>query len=122
MRCVGCGDTRFSKAGFNQRGQQVYRCTACRCRQTARSLSAFSGYRFPDDIIALAVRWYLRFRLPYAVMWTFAETTSPSRDTRRGKEVILCMSTALAVMGGWTSRSSMMPVSPSPSSPPSCAT
>jgi len=66
MRCVGCGDTRFSKAGFNQRGQQVYRCTACRCRQTARSLSAFSGYRFLDDIIALAVRWYLRFRLPYA--------------------------------------------------------
>ncbi len=24
------------------------------------------GYRFPDDISALAVRWYLRFRLPYA--------------------------------------------------------
>jgi len=22
--------------------------------------------RFPDDVIALAVRWYLRFRLPYA--------------------------------------------------------
>ncbi len=33
---------------------------------TDRSRSAFSGYRFPDDIIALAVRWYLRFRLPYA--------------------------------------------------------
>ncbi len=31
-----------------------------------RSTSAFCGYRFPDDIIALAVRWYLRFRLPYA--------------------------------------------------------
>jgi len=33
---------------------------------TERSTSAFSGYRFPDDIIALAVRWYVRFRLPYA--------------------------------------------------------
>ena len=33
---------------------------------TERSRSAFSGYRFPDDIIALAVRWYLRYRLPYA--------------------------------------------------------
>ena len=33
---------------------------------TTRSGSAFSGYRFPDDVIALAVRWYLRFRLPYA--------------------------------------------------------
>ncbi len=30
---------------------------------TARSVSAFNGYRFPDDIIALAVRWYLRFGL-----------------------------------------------------------
>jgi len=27
-------------------------------------VSAFRGYRFPDDIIALAVRWYLRFRVP----------------------------------------------------------
>lgn len=35
-------------------------------RQTERSSSAFRSYRFPDDIIALAVRWYLRFRLPYA--------------------------------------------------------
>ncbi len=32
---------------------------------TTRSTSAFSGYRFPDDIIALAVRWYLRYRLSY---------------------------------------------------------
>ncbi len=33
---------------------------------TQRSGSAFSGYRFPDDVIALAVRWYLRYRLSYA--------------------------------------------------------
>ena len=33
---------------------------------TIRSGSAFSGYRFPDEVIALAVRWYLRFRLSYA--------------------------------------------------------
>jgi transposase-like protein len=32
---------------------------------TSRSTSAFSGYRFPDAVIALAVRWYLRFRLSY---------------------------------------------------------
>jgi transposase, IS6 family len=29
-------------------------------------VSSFAGYRFPDDIIALAVRWYLSYRLPYA--------------------------------------------------------
>ena len=27
--------------------------------------SAFAGYRFPPEIILLAVRWYLRFALSY---------------------------------------------------------
>lgn len=35
-------------------------------RLTARSTSTFGDYRFPKDITALAVRWYLRCRLPYA--------------------------------------------------------
>jgi transposase, IS6 family len=35
-------------------------------RFTRRSTSAFSGRAFPDDIIALAVRWYVRYRLSYA--------------------------------------------------------
>ena len=37
-----------------------------RRRFTRRSTSAFSGRGFPDDIIALAVRWYVRYRLSYA--------------------------------------------------------
>ena len=43
-------------------------------RFTARSTSAFSHHGFPDDVIALAVRWYVRYRLSYAdvVEW-FAE-------------------------------------------------
>jgi transposase, IS6 family len=35
-------------------------------RRTEQSTSAFAGYRFPPEVIALAVRWYLRFRLSYA--------------------------------------------------------
>jgi len=27
--------------------------------------SAFTGFRFPPDVIVLAVRWYLRFGLSY---------------------------------------------------------
>ena len=27
--------------------------------------SAFASYRFPPEVIALAVRWYLRFGLSY---------------------------------------------------------
>lgn len=56
-------------------GRQLWRCQSCGHRLTIRSTSAFSGYRFPDEIIALAVRWYLRFRLSYADV---AESSSGS--------------------------------------------
>src|SRR6266446_2859286 len=39
-----------------------------RCRVVApcaSELSAFAGYRFPPEVILLAVRWYLRFGLSY---------------------------------------------------------
>jgi transposase-like protein len=29
-------------------------------------MSAFSRRAFPDDVIALAIRWYVRYRLSYA--------------------------------------------------------
>jgi transposase, IS6 family len=54
------------KAGFDRAKRQILRCVRCARRQTERSTSAFRGYRFPDAIIALAVRWYVRYRLPYA--------------------------------------------------------
>jgi len=66
MRCQRCAKEQFVKAGRDRAGRQRSQCAACGRRQTERSTSAFRGYRFPDDIIALAVRWYLRFRLPYA--------------------------------------------------------
>jgi transposase-like protein len=38
----------------------------CRSRCPARlEASAFAGYRFPAEVILLAVRWYLRFALSY---------------------------------------------------------
>jgi hypothetical protein len=54
------------KAGCDRRGWQIQRCAGCGRRTTARSRSASSGYQFPDAVIALAVRWYLRFCLSYA--------------------------------------------------------
>jgi transposase-like protein len=36
-----------------------------RLRPTPVTRSAFAGFCFPPDIIVLAVRWYLRFNLPY---------------------------------------------------------
>jgi transposase-like protein len=66
MRCQRCGGEQFVKAGFNPVRHQMYACVTCHRRQTARSATAFHGYRFPEDIIALVVRWYLRYRLSYA--------------------------------------------------------
>src|SRR5688572_7965953 len=66
MRCERCAGERFTNAGRDRSQRQLYRCRECGRRVTARTGSAFRGYRFPDAIIVLAVRWYLRFRLSYA--------------------------------------------------------
>jgi transposase-like protein len=39
--------------------------TAHRSRRSIPPGSAFAGFRFPPDVIVLAVRWYLRFGLSY---------------------------------------------------------
>jgi transposase, IS6 family len=36
-----------------------------RCRQVPTSRSSFAGFRFPADVIVIAVRWYLRYSLSY---------------------------------------------------------
>jgi hypothetical protein len=66
MRCTRCASVGFVKAGRDRDSRQLYRCGICGRRTTARSGSAFRGYRFPDEAIALAVRWYLRYRRSYA--------------------------------------------------------
>ncbi len=66
MQCDRCAGEQFTKAGRDRQKRQLFRCCSCGRRMTTRSRSAFSGYRFPDEVIALAVRWYLRFRLSYA--------------------------------------------------------
>ena len=66
MQCVRCGNVATRRDGQTRLGGQRWRCPSCRRRFTARSASAFSGRCFPDDVIALAVRWYARFRLSYA--------------------------------------------------------
>ena len=74
MKCIRCESERTRKDGQTRLAGQRWRCNECHRRFTARSTSAFSHRGFPDDVIALAVRWYVRYRLSYAdvVEW-FAE-------------------------------------------------
>jgi transposase-like protein len=55
-----------TKDGTTQLGGQRFRCADCGRRFTRRSTSAFSRRAFPDEVIALAVRWYVRYRLSSA--------------------------------------------------------
>jgi transposase-like protein len=64
--CPRCGSRAVRKDGLDRKGTQVHRCRDCRRCFTARTGTPFSGYRFPPDVIALAVRWYVRYRLSYA--------------------------------------------------------
>ena len=66
MACVRCGNGATRRDGHTRLGGQRWRCARCGRRFTGRSTSACSGHWFPDDVIALAVRWYARFRLNYA--------------------------------------------------------
>ncbi len=66
MTCSHCGEAEPIKNGHDRRGAQVYRCQRCRSGCTARSGTPFSGYRFPPEVIAVAVRLYLRYRLSLA--------------------------------------------------------
>ncbi len=59
MQCVRCGSDATRRDGQTRLGGQRWRCTTCGRRFTARSMSAFSNHSFPDDVIALAVRWYV---------------------------------------------------------------
>jgi transposase-like protein len=36
-----------------------------RCRVWSPPASAFAGFRFPAEVIVVAVRWYLRYGLSY---------------------------------------------------------
>src|SRR5215218_6304871 len=66
MRCIRCKGISTRRDGHTRLGGQRWRCDGCGRRFTARSVSAFSRRSFADEVIALAVRWYVRYRLSYA--------------------------------------------------------
>lgn len=83
MACVRCGSGVTRRDGRTRLGGQRWRCRECRRRFTARSSSAFSRHDSPDEVIALAVRWYARYRLSYAdvVEWLAERGIAVDRST-----------------------------------------
>src|SRR5687767_14294724 len=57
--CPSCAQPATKRHGPDGAGRQRFRCTRCRRSFTGTSGSAFSGYRWPPEVILMAVRWYL---------------------------------------------------------------
>lgn len=63
LPCPSCHQPASTRDGRTPAGLQRYACRCCQRDFTSRSASAFTGYRFPREVILLAVRWYLRYPL-----------------------------------------------------------
>jgi transposase-like protein len=61
--CPTCHQTAAKRNGHDRRGRQKYACRRCRRGVTAATASAFSGYRWPAEVILTAVRLYLAYPL-----------------------------------------------------------
>src|SRR5215831_9837300 len=57
--CLLCQQPAAKRDGHDAAGRQRYACRACGRDFTEHSASAFAGYRWPPDVILLAVRWSL---------------------------------------------------------------
>jgi transposase-like protein len=57
--CGHCLQPATKRHGRDRRGRQRYVCGPCHRSFTADSASAFSGYRWPPEVILMAVRRYL---------------------------------------------------------------
>ncbi len=81
--CIRCGSEAARRDGKTRLGGQRWRCNECGRRFTARSEGAFSQRHFPDNLIALAIRWYVRYRLSYAdvVEWLAERGVMVDRST-----------------------------------------
>src|SRR5688572_24601043 len=69
--CPFCRQTASTRDGHDAAGRQRYACRPCRRDFTERSASAFAGYRWPPEVILLAVRWSLRHPLPATSVMEF---------------------------------------------------
>jgi hypothetical protein len=58
-------------------------------RDWAAPRSAFAGFRFPADVIVVAVRWYLRYGLSYRDVEELLAERQSAQDVVDGAEAFL---------------------------------
>lgn len=61
--CPYCTSTSAKRDGHDRAGTQRYRCLRCSRTFTDRTATPFADHRWPQAVIVMAARWYLRFRL-----------------------------------------------------------
>jgi transposase-like protein len=61
--CPTCHEPATRRDGFDRRGRQRFACHLCYRDFTHACGGAFSGYRWPPEVIVTAVRWYLSHQL-----------------------------------------------------------
>src|SRR5713226_6284332 len=61
--CSTCQQPASKRNGRDAHGRQKFACRCCQRTFTADSDAAFSGFRWPMDVILMAVRWYLSYPL-----------------------------------------------------------
>src|SRR5919201_7056532 len=64
--CTRCLSPAVKRDGGSSPGRRRLRCRTCRRTFTEHMGTPFAGYRWPREVIAMAVRWYGRFRLSAA--------------------------------------------------------
>ena len=58
-----------TRDGFDRRGRQRFACHPCPRDFAHASSGAFSGFRWPPEVIVTAVRWYLSYPHSARQVW-----------------------------------------------------
>ena len=63
--CAYCKSKNISERNLTSLGYQSYRCKSCKRVFNARTNTVFNHLEYPTDIVMMAVRWYLSYKLSY---------------------------------------------------------
>jgi putative transposase len=64
MGCIGCGSAAVSeRSERTAQGYRRFRCRTCGKQFNERSAGSLNRTQYPSDVIALVVRWRLRYKL-----------------------------------------------------------